>query len=258
MLLFYNHKIYFNFEVNQDDNFYATCLPCCANKDIGKYFSNVHIFESYNAATLAQEEESRRILLSPQEYRGFIEAWCNNISVRKIYSWDGASFFMEYVNMLKQIAEIDAQNQFDGRWEGDDGLYDNEKINIINNLKVSSIKPSPIIINNLVEPELSIKIEDAIAGYLEGKPSIYTTEINNLIDYNIRRIKLSKSLYDNFSKTNSILKPDIDLSDNIKINNIDYKNPNCIFYFYYYSFLPGVKTNLIHLQKVLKVAKERI
>lgn len=258
MLSFYNHKIYFNFEANHDDDFYATCLPCCANKDIGKFFSNVTTFETLNASSLAREEESRRILLAPQEFRGFIEDWCNNISVKKIYPWDGASFFMEYVNMLKQIAEIDAQHQFDGRWEGDDGLYDTEKINIINNLDVSKIKPSPIIITSPVEPELSIKVEDAIVAYLEGKASIYTEEINSLIDYNVRRIKLSKSLYQNFSKEDSILKPDIDLYDNMKINNIDFKNPNCIFYFYYYSFLPGVKTNLVHLQKVLKAAKERV
>lgn len=252
MLFFYNHKIYFWFEMNEDDEFQTTSLPCCKKSDIKNLFSNIKTFESMDKSVLANQAESVRFLLNEDEFRGFVTDWVNHVNIRKLYPWDGAVFFMEYVNTLKQIANIDANYQFDGRWEGDDGLFDEDKINLLNNIDVSKVGTSPIIIKSECEPELSMKIEDALYAFKNNTTSLYTNEINELIDYNIRRMALTRDLYQNFSATPSIMRPSIVLEPGMKIEDINYEDPNCIFYFYYYSFLPGIRTNLVHLKRVLE------
>lgn len=250
MLSFYKHKIYFTFEMNEVDTFYATSLPYCSKSAISDLFPNVELFEKFTRDEL-ENSDVKCILLSPEEFRGFIDSWVEHSLTNKLYNWDSSSFFAEYVKTLKQIATIDGDFQFDGRWEGDEGLFTLEKIDEINNIDISSITESPIEITYNCEPELSLKVEDALYAFKNNGSSLYTNEINELIQYNIRKIGLTKSLYSNFAGKN-FFQPNLTLNDSISLETIDYSNPNCIFYFYYYSFLPGIKSNIIHLKKVLE------
>ena len=254
MLYFYKHRIYFYLEMNTLDEFLTTeSFPYCKASDLKNLFPNITLFDTIDKATLT-EQSGYKFLLTPEEFRGFVEDWVAHCTVNKLYNWDGAVFFIEYINTLKQIAKIDADYQFDGKWEGDVGLYNEEKINLLEKIDVSKKVASPIIINSQCEPELSMKIEDVLYALKHNTTSLYTNEINNLINYNIRRMGLTKALYENFSagKDQSIFDPNkLDLSQDITIKDIDYSNPNCIFYFYYYSFLPGIRTNLVHLKRVL-------
>ena len=80
-----------------------------------------------------------------------------------------------------------------------------------------------------------------------------------LLTYTLEKLNekygnLVKKLYENFSagEDKSIFQANIKLDPTMTIDDIDYSNPNCIFYFYYYSFLPGFSTNLLHLKRVLE------
>ena len=256
MLSFYDNEVYFDFEINVYDEFYATTAPYCNKKDAANVFPKLKLFDKINKANMVENGEAKRFLFTPAEYRGFIKAWCEHTTVQKMYNWDYAVFYVEYVNTLKDISRIDDECGFYGGWNSDleNGVFNEIKNSIVANIRVSDMTESPIVINSMCEPEYSMKIEDALYALKHGISSVYTNEVNELIQYNIRKMLLVKKLYENFSagEDKSIFQADIKLDPTMTIDDIDYSNPNCIFYFYYYSFLPGFSTNLLHLKRVLE------
>lgn len=255
MLYFYKAMLYFDFEYNEYDEFYATKFERCDNSNISTYFPNINIItDKIEFSTLLSSNEStKKYLLTPKQMRGLIGDWLETSTYNKLYNWDASSYFMELINTMKQIAAIDAKYQYDGGWTGEAGIFDTEKIDIINNLAVNSTEEYPFNLSKNLDPEFSIKVEDALYAVKNNTSSLYTTEINELVQKNISKIKLVKDLYSNF--VGDVFVPTIDLTDGITVEDIDYTNPESIMYFYYYSFLPGVSTNLVHLKNVIGAMK---
>ena len=192
--------------------------------------------------------------MSPGQFRGFIKEWINNsFTTNKLYKWDEHTFYVEYVQTIREIATIDNECQCEGQWNGDDDLMNWDKINRVLDINYSENDESPIKISSVVNPEYSIKVEDALYAFKNGITSIYTDEINEEINHNIRKMMLTQKVFSNFGA--DVAKFDIPLDLDITIKDIDYTNDKSILYFYYYSILPGIRTNLKHLRKVLDCMK---
>lgn len=255
-----------DFEMGENKTYFATSMYYCKEKDIKNLFPNVYYFTKENRPVdilnLFSELGSCKyfdnpksechadFIMSTGQFRGFIKHWIEkSFSTRKIYNWDEHSFFVEYVDTMKDIAIIDNECKCEGKWVGSGDLMNWDKLNIILGINYSDFEESPIVITETVDPEYSLKVEDALYAFKNGITSIYTDEINEEINHNIRKMMLTQKVFSNFGA--DVAKFDIPLDLDITIKDIDYTNDKAILYFYYYSILPGIKTNLKHLRRVL-------
>lgn len=276
MLYFYNKEngfklpIGFDFEMGEKSPYFATSVIYCNESSIERLFPNIVYFSkdklpldseefltslgSGKYFTNKRDESEAEFLMSPGQFRGFIKEWINNsFTTNKLYKWDEHSFYVEYVQTIREIATIDNECQCEGQWNGDDDLMNWDKINRVLDINYSENDESPIKISSVVNPEYSIKVEDALYAFKNGITSIYTDEINEEINHNIRKMMLTQKVFSNFGA--DVAKFDIPLDLDITIKDIDYTNDKSILYFYYYSILPGIRTNLKHLRKVLDCMK---
>lgn len=260
MLSFYNTKILYNIELGTVHNgYWVTELPFCKREEVSEVFPNAKVFDSIHYTKLADTNNNQRpniILLTPEEYRAFVVDWINHSVTNKLYNWDANSFFMEYFNTIKTAAKVGELHGYYGKWLEDDGAFDTYATDRVINMDVPAAGAvSPIIIDNMCEPELSLKIEDVLYALKHGDDSLYTAEVNALVRRNVSKLGFSKELYSSMMGTD-LIKLDIDLDLEITIDKIDYDNPQAIYYFYYYSFLPGIRTNLVHLQRTLEAFRK--
>ena len=89
-----------------------------------------------------KENNAKEILLNPYQYRGFIKEWISHAPTEKLYNWDHSVFYAEYVKMLKQIAGVDRDYQYDSAWVGQLGIFDEDKIHMIENNAVACLNVS--------------------------------------------------------------------------------------------------------------------
>lgn len=236
------------------EKFFATELPFCNKEDMEENFPNVKRFDTMTTKEI-KENNAKEILINPYQYRGFIKEWIAHAPTEKLYNWDHSVFYAEYIKMLKQIAGVDRDYQYDGAWVGQSGIFDEDKIYMIENIDISKEEESPIIFTDFVDPEYSIKIEDALYALKYGTSSLYTNWVNELVQNNVKKLGLVKELYHKFTFATPF-NPSIDISNQeMTIKDIDYDNPQSLLYFYFYSYLPGITTNLVHLQKILEAFK---
>ena len=254
MLYCCDSMVLFGLEYVGYEKYFATELPFCSKEDMEKLFPNVKRFDTMTIKEI-KENYVQRILINPYQYRGFIKEWISHAPTEKLYNWDYSLFYAEYVKMLKQIAGVDRDYQYDGAWVGQSGIFDEDKIHMIENIDISKEEESPIIFTDFVDPEYSLKIEDALYALKHDTSSLYTNWVNELVQNNIKKLGLVKELYRKFTFAVPF-NPSIDISNQeMTIKDIDYDNPQSLLYFYFYSYLPGVTTNLVHLQKVLEAFK---
>ena len=277
MLYFYNKEggfklpVGFDFEMGSNSPYFATSVIYCKEKDIPNLFPNIVYFskdklpldsEKFLGALgkgtyfeNPRDESEAEFLMSPGQFRGFIKEWIDNsFTTNKLYKWDEHSFYVEYVQTMRDIATIDNECQCEGAWNGDTDLMDWDKINRVLEVNYSENDESPIKVSTRVDPEYSIKVEDALYAYKNGITSIYTDEINTEVNHNIRKMMLTQKVFSHYGA--DVAKFDIPLDTDMTIKDIDYTNDKAILYFYYYSILPGIKTNLKHLRKVLDAMKK--
>lgn len=254
MLFCCNAMVCFGLEYSEYEKSFATELPFCNKEDIESLFPNVKRFDTMTLKEI-EENNVKKILLNPYQYRGFIKEWISHAPTEKLYNWDYSLFYAEYIKMLKQIAGIDRDYYYDGAWSDQTGVFDEVKVKMIENIDISQEEESPIIFTDFSDPEYSLKIEDALYALKHGTSSLYTNWVNKLVQTNIRKIGLVKELYQKFTFV-APFNPSIDISNQeMTIKDIDYDNPQSLLYFYFYSYLPGVNTNLVHLQKILEAFK---
>lgn len=277
MLYFYDTNnspssigIAMDFEMGENKTYFATSMYYCKENEIKNLFPNVYYFpkeerpidllklmRSLGQCKYFDNEKSEKhadFILSPGQFRGFIREWMDNsFTTNKIYKWDEHSFYVEYVQTMREIATIDNECQCDGAWVGSGDLMNWDKLNIILGINYSENEESPLKVSERVDPEYSLKVEDALYAYKNGITSIYTDEINTEINHNIRKMMLTQKVFAQYGA--DVAKFDIPLDTDMTIKDIDYTNDKAILYFYYYSILPGIKTNLKHLRKVLDAMK---
>ena len=253
MLYFYDARVFYNIELGTIHNpYYATSIPYCNNEDAETQFPNIKLFESVTQTDIQfGNHKYSMFLITPGQFRGFVRDYVNHSMVNKLYNWDADSFFMEYFSMMKAVASTGAEHDYHGKWLEDDTIYNTILTTEITDMEVPTVETSPIVIDHECKPELSLRIEDALYAVKNGGTSLYTSEINELIKYNINKLAFCKDLFSSFYNTTTGFE-NLNLSSDITIDTIDYTQENSILYFYFYSFLPGVRTNFYHLKRVLE------
>lgn len=257
MLYLYDARIFYNIELGRLHRpYYATSIPFCDNDKVKEMFPNVTLFETVTQKDIANGKyQTASFLISPGQYRGFIRDYVSHSNTNKLYNWDADSFYMEYFNMMKDVAKLGSDHGYHGKWLEDDGVYDTLATEELIDMEVPSVEDSPIIINSDCKPELSLRIEDALYAMINGTSSLYTNEVNNLVKSNITKLGFIKDMHKKMYGIDIF--SDIDTTIEADITKINYTNPHAMIYFYYYSFLPGVRTNVYHLKRVLEAMKKR-
>ena len=259
MLYFYDARIYYNLELGTINNpYYATHLPFCDDDQIETQFDNVKRIDMITQEQIESGDYSEAmILLTPGEFRGFVQDYVKHCNVNKLYGWDGYSFFYEYYNMMKNLASVGAEQDYHGRWCDDDSFYNTILTSELVDMELPEAETSPIVISYECKPELSMRIEDALYAVKNNGTSLYTQEAIELVQANLKKLRFTKSLYKKFFGLNCDF-GGLDLFEDTEftsLSDIDFSQDSSILYFYYYSFLPGVRTNVAHLKKVMEAMK---
>lgn len=251
MLHFCNTNIYLDLELSNDtaEEVWTTSCPACVNIDDaqGIYEGvNIHLFKADNLrSNKIFLKDKKNVMLNYLELYDFVHSWYYDCVTRKTIS--DCVNISEWYNFYEQCYIDTYKNT--NVYEGVLGYYESLALARLMFPRVFR-EPYDIDLRSYnCAPEFSWILADY---FNNGKKSVWKNCINKIIQENIKSMLYQKANYERFGVP--VINLSIDLSLTKTIDEIDFDNPQALFYFSN-PFNPDFHTNFIYIRNLLKLIK---
>lgn len=232
MLNFYNKHIYLDFELFDFKG--EQIIMFCDNPFYSKNQDNELHYETLTLKELINLPY-KNVFMNVGQFKGFIKEWLNHCNLTTIIDYN--NWIEDYFSCIKKASDI-MGNNYD--YTSYNSLFRQRQKWFIDNIEIYE-NESPIIINEIVEPEISFIIDDVLYSRKNNIISKYENIFNKNIEINNYKCFEYQSRTNIFGQNYLNFKP---------YNNCKSMSDLCYLYFP----LSGemINSNFIHIKKCLE------